>query len=70
MKTATKTPRFDVEVRLIGNDGNAFAILGAVQRALRKAGATPAEVSEFMTAATSGDYDHLLGVVMEWVEVA
>ena len=62
-------PRFNTTVKLIGNDGNAFAILGSVQRALRKAGATPAEVAEFMDEATKGDYDHLLGTVMKWVDV-
>lgn len=28
----------DVEVELVGHDGNAFAILGAVSKALRRAG--------------------------------
>ena len=62
--------KFKVVVRLVGSDGNAFAILGAVQRALRKAGASPAQVAAFMAEATQGDYDHLLRTVMDWVEVA
>ena len=60
----------DVEVRLVGEDGNAFAILGRVQRALRSAGVDESEISEFFAQASSGDYDHLLGVVMQWVDVA
>jgi len=59
----------DVTVRLSGEDGNAFAILGKVGRALRRAGVPPAEVEEFHAAATSGDYDHLLRTVMAWVDV-
>jgi hypothetical protein len=63
-------PRYpDVVVELVGADGNAFAILGAVQRALRKAGAPAEDVSAFMAEATGGDYDHLLETTMRWVDV-
>jgi hypothetical protein len=62
-------PRFpDVRVQLIGGDGNAFAILGAVCQALRGAGHGEL-VDEFLGEATSGDYDNLLVTVMRWVEV-
>jgi len=57
-------------VALIGTDGNAFAILGNVQRALRDAGATPDDVAAYNAEATAGDYDHLLAVTMKWVDVA
>jgi hypothetical protein len=67
----TTIPRFpDVEVELVGHDGNAFAILGRVSGALRKAGATSGEVDEFQKQATSGDYDHLLSTCAEWVNVS
>jgi len=56
-------------VKLIGEDGNAFMILGKTIRALRRAGYTQAEIDRYRNAATSGDYDHLLGVTMEWVDV-
>jgi hypothetical protein len=59
----------NVQVRLVGEDGNAFAILGRVQKALKRGGASAEEVSEFFKEATSGDYDQLLQVVMRWVEV-
>lgn len=62
--------KFNVEVQLTGEDGNAFAIMGAVKSALRKAGATPQELKEYMDESMSGDYDNLLRVAMEWVEVA
>lgn len=59
----------EVTVKLVGEDGNAFAILGRVTKALKRAGASKEEVDEFMAEATSGDYDHLLQTVMRWVEV-
>lgn len=62
-------PKFDVQVQLVGEDGNAFAILGRVRRALRKAGATPEELQQYSDEATAGDYNDLLRVTMEWVEV-
>lgn len=62
-------PKFDIEVKLIGHDGNAFAIMGTVRRALKEAGATRAQLDEYVEEATSGDYDHLLQVTMGWVNV-
>jgi hypothetical protein len=55
-------------VRLVGTDGNAFAIMGKVARALRQAG-KPELVKRYMDEATSGDYDHLLQVTMKYVDV-
>ena len=49
---------------LIGQDGNAFAVLGRARQALRQAGRGD-EWAAFQADATSGDYDHLLAVVME-----
>jgi len=56
------------KLKLIGEDGNAFAILGRAVKALKEAGQED-KVEEFMEQATSGDYNHLLRVVMEWFEV-
>jgi len=56
-------------VQLTGEDGNAFAIMAAVIRGLRQAGATPDEVGEYQAEAMSGDYNNLLRVSMEWVNV-
>lgn len=58
------------EVKLIGEDGNAFAILGRCRRAAKKAGWTDDEWQRFQREATSGDYDHLLATVMEWFDVS
>lgn len=57
-------------VKLVGTDGNAFAILGKCKEALRKAKASPAYINKFMEEAMSGDYDNLLRVAMEYCEVA
>ena len=57
----------EVEVDLSDEDGNAFAILGRVRKAMRRAGLSEAEIETFTGEANSGDYDHLLQVVMRWV---
>lgn len=56
------------QVRLVGEDGNAFAILGRVIRALRQAGYSAEEIARYQVEATSGDYHHLLRVTMAWVD--
>jgi hypothetical protein len=43
----------NVTVNLVGEDGNAFAILGGVIRAMRKAGIAQAEIDAFRTEATA-----------------
>lgn len=57
----------DVEVKLVGEDGNAFAILARVIKALRKGGADSQMIDRFQREARAGDYDHLLATVMQWV---
>lgn len=59
----------EVTVELTGTDGNAFAILGAVSNALKRAGVDKAERDAFYTEATAGDYDALLRTAMRWVNV-
>ncbi len=60
-------PKTNIKVKLIGEDGNAFAILGRVVRALRRGGRGDL-VEEFLKEAKSGDYTHLLATVLEYVE--
>lgn len=62
-------PEYIPTVKLVGNDGNAFAIMGRVIGALKKAGADKEYTDKYMNEAMSGDYDHLLGVAMEYVNV-
>jgi hypothetical protein len=64
----TKYP--EIEVQLTEQDGNAFAIMGAVSRELRKAGVSKNEINEYTTQSMSGDYDNLLRTAMEWVSVS
>ena len=59
----------DVFVQLSGNDGNAFAIMGAVQTALRRHGVPHEEIQQYLEESMSGDYDHLLQTAMRWVNV-
>lgn len=62
-----KYPR--VVVKLVGEDGNAFFIMGKVKQALEASGVPESEVREFITEATSGDYNACLRAAMHWVEV-
>lgn len=55
--------------QLSGEDGNAFAIIGRVRTALRRAGAPADELERFQSEAMSGDYDNLLQTAMKWVDV-
>lgn len=54
-----------INVPLVGEDGNAFAILGRVSRIMRRNGIHD-QWEEFHKEATSGDYNHLLMTVMTW----
>ena len=58
-----------VQVRLLGEDGNAFSIIGRVQGALRKAGYSAEQRAAFVAEAMAGDYDNLLAVAARWVDV-
>lgn len=58
-----------VTVQLTGQDGNGFFIIGRVSRALKEAGVPKPEIDEYTNGAMSGDYDNLLRVTMETVEV-
>ena len=60
----------EVSVKLTGGDGNAFAILGAVEKAMRRANVPKAEIEAYMTEAMSGDYNKLLAVTMRTVNVS
>lgn len=58
-----------VRVKLVGEDGNAFMILGLCQRAARRANLSAEEISAFMQEAKSGDYDHLLQTCQRWFTI-
>ena len=58
-----------ITVQLTGRDVNAFAIMGAVVKALRENGASKDDVEQFRQDAISGSYDDLLRTCMQWVNV-
>jgi len=62
MKLGTKLVKLD----LVGLDGNAFAVLGAFQRAAVRQGWAKEDVRAVLTEAKSGDYDHLLQTIMKY----
>lgn len=59
----------DIHVELVGQDGNAYNLLGICTRAMRQAGLSREERDKFFAEATSGNYDHLLATCMEWFNV-
>jgi len=58
------------KVRLSGTDGNAWAIMGRVNDALRKAGASKEHRDRYREESMSGDYDNLLRVAMKYADVS
>ena len=56
-----------IEVQLSDTDGNAFAVIGAGSKALRRGGVSKEERAEFSAEAMSGNYDQVLQTVMAWV---
>lgn len=58
-----------VKCQLTGQDGNAFAVMGRVQRALKDAGKAEL-VAEYKAKAMSGDYDNLLAASMAILDQA
>lgn len=57
----------EVKVKLVGEDGNAFAIMGRVIKALKSAGVSAEEIAQYQQESMSGDYDNLLRTAMRWV---
>jgi len=64
-----KGPQPKPTVKLIGEDGNAFSIMGRVKKALMLVGADKEYVDKYLNEAISGDYDRLLVVSMEYVNL-
>lgn len=62
-------PKYDIDVQLVGGDGNAFVMIGTVSMALRKHGVSAEEITEFRNEAMSGDYDNVLQTIMRWVNI-
>ena len=69
MSNNLTTPKYPhIDVPLVGEDGNAFAILGRVSRIMRQHKIHD-QWDEFYKEATSGNYDHLIMTVIRWFGV-
>jgi hypothetical protein len=53
-------------LKILGTDGNAFALLGKAKRVALE---NDMDWDPIQKAATKGDYDHLLGTLMKYFEV-
>jgi hypothetical protein len=63
-------PRYPtVHVKLTGEDGNVYSILGRVIQALSDAGVPQEQIDAFWVEATESDYNHALQTCMRWVDV-
>ena len=56
-------------VKLLGEDGNAFAIMGTVAKALKKAGFSQEHIDKYYEESSSGDYDNLIRVAMKYANI-
>ena len=57
------------EVQLVGNNGNAYAIMGVVKTALQRAGADKEYIDLYLKESMAGDYDNLLVVAIKYADV-
>ena len=57
----------NVHIDLVGEDGNAFSIMGRLRGALRSANIDKDDIKEVLDECTAGDYNHLLQTVMTTV---
>ena len=64
-----KEPDHKPEVKLLGEDGNAFHILGKAKKALENAGADDEFIKMFLEEVADGYYNHLLQTVMKYCKV-
>lgn len=56
-------------IKLVGEDGNAFAIIGKVRQAAKKNGFSQETISNITNEMMSGDYDNLLATVGKYFDI-
>ena len=56
-------------IDISGPDGNAFFIVGMVQRAMREAKVPSEEIARYLEEATSGDYENLCAVSSNYADL-
>ena len=65
----TDEPKYpNITIDLVGEDGNAFAIMARCTQALKRNGLSD-RVQAFRSEATSGDYNNVLMTVLSWFSV-
>lgn len=53
---------------LVGQDGNAFALMGYTARCMKLEGFSKDEIDEMQKEATSGDYNNLICVCNDYID--
>ena len=53
---------------LVGVDGNAFAVMGYILKAMKECKMSKEEQSDYQSKAMSGDYNNLLAVSIEMID--
>ena len=66
MKQKIKYP--NIKVKLTGENGNAFFILGRINNIMKRNKLPKTEIDLFMQEAISGDYNNLLSTCMKWFD--
>ena len=66
-KMAEQNKNTGLKLKLVGEDGNAWSIIGRGARVLRENGMGD-KVGEFQAECLSGSYQHLLATCMEWFD--
>lgn len=54
-----------VTLELVGLNGNAYNLMGSFSHAASEQGWTEREIDEVLAECQSGDYDHLLSVLID-----
>ena len=58
----------NVNLDLVGVNGNAFVIIGVFKQQAKKEGWSKSEIDSVLKEAKSKDYDHLLSTIMNHCE--
>ena len=58
-----------IQVKLIGEDGNIFNLLGIASRTLRRAGQKDEAMEMQQRVYSSGSYGEALNIIMDYVDV-
>ena len=68
-KGRTMKPITKAKVRLLGEDGNAYAILARTIGAMKDAKVDQKTIDKYLEEATSGDYANLIQTTFKYVKV-